>query len=110
MGISFVDAGKHISSALLKRSDIADATPIAKAIFYEYSHNDEIGNYLAIENIAILFEPELKIDLHSILEDSSINKAIFIKSDGVISSNKFSLFENDNTCTINLNGLSYIEI
>ena len=79
-------------------------------ILSQTQKDDMIGTYVAMDNIGILFEPELGFNLKSILDSASTNKTIIICSDGMIKSDCFYfLLEGDNDW-IDLKGLSYIEL
>lgn len=73
-------------------------------------NDSQIGNYVALENIGILFEPELEFNLKSILDNASTNKTIVVCSDGTILSDKFYFFQPGDGVFIDLGGLSYMEI
>lgn len=77
-GIEFVDAGRSLSSAILDGEDAANAV----SHLFGSSHNHpSIGNYLALKNIGILFEPELKLNLRDILLSYSKNLCLVILED-----------------------------
>ena len=79
-------------------------------LFSEIKADAIIGKYLALENIGILFEPELMLDLRSLIESSSINKCLFIKSDGVIENDCYYPFPATTNYKVNLKGLSFVVI
>lgn len=70
----------------------------------------EIGSYVAIDNIGIVFEPELEFNLKTTLDNASTNKTIIIRSDGIIQSDKFFFLQPGDGTFIDLEGLSYMEI
>ena len=77
-GIAFVDAGRSLSLAILDGEDAANAV----SHLFGSSHNHpSIGNYLALKNIGILFEPELKLNLRDILLSYSKNLCLVILED-----------------------------
>ena len=73
-------------------------------------NDSQIGNYVALDNIGILYEPELEFNLKSTLDNASTNKAIIIRSDGFIKSDRFYFLQEGDVSFIDLHGLSYIEI
>lgn len=90
---------------------IAYAAEDALTEILSYPLNDiQIGSYVAIENIGILFEPEFEINIKSTLDNASKDKTIIIRSDGIIQSDKFFFLQPGDGTFIDLVGLSYIEI
>ena len=107
--LHFVDVGKELSSAIKEQEEPSGYSSACKRIF-EQTYNDEvIGSYLALSNWIILFEPDLKLDLRSIVESFSINKCLILLSNGSIKENRYLLMD-DPRFALNLQGLSFIEI
>lgn len=78
-GLEFINVGYELSKLLSKNS--YNYEEAVSAIFDNTFHDDTIGNYLALTNIAILFEPELKINVSDILDAYSKNQCLIIQSD-----------------------------
>jgi hypothetical protein len=95
-GLEFINVGYELSKLLSKNS--YNYEEAVRAILYKTYHDETIGNYLALSNIAILFEPELKINVSDILDTYSKNQCLIIQTDMEI------------TNWVNLNGLSYKQI
>jgi hypothetical protein len=74
------------------------------------SHHDVFGRYLSIENVGILFEPELKLDFTRMLDSFSQNNVLFVKWDGEIDMNNLYFQTKDNGIKINIKNLSHIVI
>ena len=77
-GLEFINVGYDLSKLLSKNSynyEEAVSTVLDKTFY-----NETIGNYLALTNIAILFEPELKINVSDILDAYSKNQCLIIQS------------------------------
>ena len=91
--LEFINVGYELSKLLSKNS--YNYEEAVRAILYKTFHDDTIGNYLALTNIAILFEPELKINVSDILDAYSKNQCLIIQSN-------FDIHQ-----WTNLNGLSY---
>ena len=107
--LHFVDVGKELSFVIKEQEEPSGYSSACKRIF-EQTYNDEvIGSYLALSNWLILFEPDLKLDLRSIVESFSINKCRILLSNGSIKENRYLLMD-DNRFALNLQGLSFIEI
>lgn len=70
----------------------------------------EFGETIAIENIGLLLEPELKFNLEKFLSDYSQNNTLILKWEGEIDTNQlYFLTKNDNH-KIELNNISHIVI
>ena len=107
--LHFVDVGKELSFVIKEQEEPSGYSSACKRIF-EQTYNDEvIGSYLALSNWIILFEPDLKLDLRSIVESFSINKCLILLSNGSIKEKRYLLMD-DNRFALNLQGLSFIEI
>jgi hypothetical protein len=107
--LHFVDVGKELSFVIKEQEEPSGYSSACKRIF-EQTYNDEvIGSYLALSNWIILFEPDLKLDLRSIVESFSINKCLILLSNGSIKENRYLLMD-DPRFALNLHGLSFIEI
>ena len=107
--LHFVDVGKELSFVIKEQEEPSGYSSACKRIC-EQTYNDEvIGSYLALSNWLILFEPDLKLDLRSIVESFSINKCLILLFDGSIKENRYLLMD-DNRFALNLQGLSFIEI
>ena len=107
--LHFVDVGKELSFVIKEQEEPSGYSSACKRIF-EQTYNDEvIGTYLALSNWIILFEPDLKLDLRSIVESFSINKCLILLSNGSIKENRYLLMD-DPRFALNLQGLSFIEI
>ena len=95
-GISFVDVGFELSLRLSKSSYDNDSA--LGAVLDQSSCHDQIGSYLAVKNIGILFEPELKLNIRDILDSYSKNQCLIVQAEA-------DLLER-----INLQGLSHLTI
>ena len=68
------------------------------------------GRMVAISNVGILLEPELKLDINKFFDNYSLNTVLFVKWDGEIDSD-FAYFVNKkNSIKIKINNLSHIVI
>lgn len=106
-GIYFINVGKELSMLLgTNPQEISGFEIMYRQVLNRSNHSDQIGTYLAIENIGILFEPELKLDLRSVINNYSKNQCLIIKTDSSIE--KDALYF-DELC-VNLQGLSFKQI
>lgn len=72
------------------------------------SNHDLFGKYLSIENLGILFEPELKIDFNRLLDSYSQNNALFVEWEGEIDADNIYFLTKENGININIQNLSHI--
>ena len=107
--LQYVDVGKELSSAIIGIEDPSAFSSACKRIFEQSFHDEVIGAYLAISNWSMLFEPDLKLDLRSIVESFSINKCLILHSNGTIKDGRYLLMDN-NRFVLNLQGLSFTEL
>lgn len=66
------------------------------------------GKYLSIDNIGILFEPELKIDFARLLENYSQNNILFLKWEGEIDNENIYFLTKQKGTKISIKNLSHI--
>ena len=107
--LQFVDVGKEFSSAIIGKEDPSAFSSACKRIFEQTFHDEVIGAYLAISNWSMLYEPDLKLDLRSIVESFSINKCLILHSKGTIKDGRYLLMD-DSRFVLNLQGLSFTEL
>lgn len=107
--LHYVDVGKELSSAIKEKEEPSSYSSACKRIFEQTYKDEVVGPYLALSNWSILFEPDLKLDLRSIIESFSINKCLILLSNGSIKEKRYLLMD-DNRFALNLQGLSFIEI
>ncbi|MEG0915541.1 MAG: hypothetical protein RSF68_00860 [Myroides sp.] len=72
--------------------------------------NSEFGETIAIKNIGILLEPELKFNFEKFISDYSQNNTLILKWEGQIASNQLFFLNNNDNHKIDLNNISYIVI
>ena len=104
--LEFVNVGISVAQALTQCRE-SNPSDIVADVLSKTIANPTIGNYLALDNIGILFEPELKLDVRSLLDSYSKNQTLIIRTDAMIVDNTFHfLCPNDNV-SIDLSGLSF---
>lgn len=104
--LHFVDVGFELSLRL-SRSSLDDDSALADVLGHS-SYHDKIGFYLAISNIGILFEPELKFNIRNILDSYSKNNVLIIQSDAEIQNGTFYFLKKSDRSAVNLQGLTYL--
>ena len=75
-GLHYVNIGKVLAAALCDHADDEDlsmlaANSIADIIKSSISTHEQLGKYIALTNLPILFEPELKFDVPALLDSWS---------------------------------------
>jgi hypothetical protein len=106
--IAFINVGRELSQLLGEHpQEISGFETMYKQVLNASSYNDKIGLYLAIENIGILFEPELKLDLRSVINNYSKNQCLIIKTEAAIQNDTLYFLDETDTIHVNLQGLSY---
>ena len=114
-GLIFTDVGKVIANALkdenLRSQMVAYAAEdFLTDILSSPQIAASIGKYVALENIGILFEPELGFNLKATLDNASTNKTIIICSEAQIKDNRLYFLQEGDSFSVDLTGLSYLEI
>ena len=111
-GFVFTDLGYEMASRLDGQvSPSVVATAAFESVVSRRTQDHPIyGKYLAITNIGILFEPELKLNVRLLLESFSHNTLLVVCSDGVIQNDTFHFDDSTEDYDIALSGLSYFVI
>lgn len=110
-GLQYVDVGFAMSSRLKTNEKISPVIDIVSQILNDNIRNDaEIGYYLAIENIGILFEPELKLDVRSIIDSYSKNQCLVVLTDAEIDNGVLYFLEKSDGVIVSLSGFSFKEL
>lgn len=113
-GLESVDVGRVLSE-WLKDQDLSSQflqmevnDRLDDMLSEEYEHED-IGDYLVLENIGILFEPSLQVNTRALLERHSDRKLIIVLSNGTIvkDKNRYYFLSPSDNYSIDLSGLSY---
>jgi len=112
-GIAYVDIGLLLSKAIesaidSKRLVMKADDELEKIINSNLKNSSEIGEYIAIKNIGILFEPSLKIDLHTKIDSWAKSHVLIILKEGKFYNDIYYLSsEKDSGYSINLNDINY---
>ena len=70
-------------------------------------NSNEIGNYIAIKNLGILFEPELKINFEHFLKTYSSDSTIIIEWPGEISTGHLFFLSKEKGLKADIKNLTY---
>lgn len=112
-GLNYIDVGYKLSLKIktqLSSSNLPmQAEDELNAILCESVTCDKLlGNYLALCNIGILFEPQLKLNVRAIIERNSRQQVLIVNMEGRISDKKFHLAgSSEQMYTINLSDIPY---
>ena len=107
-GIRFINVGLELSRILGENPDTMDGADTAyKQVLGQSQENGLIGMYLALENIGILFEPDLRLDVRSIFFFFSKNQCLIVNTDAEIADDRFYFLRKGDGTEVNLQGLSY---
>lgn len=112
--INFADIGFYLSKAIENNLDNKHLSLFADERLEELIKdnvisNPEIGKYVAIRNIGILFEPELKLDLRAKFDSWAKSYVLIVDAkEGMIINNIFYLASACNSSySINLSEISH---
>ena len=111
--ITAIDLGAELSQALFNLNDLTKL-PMKVTSELDKIFNDALinhsnyGRIIAISNIGILLEPDLKQDLRAILEKYSNNNTLFVKWVGEIENRCLNFLSKEKGIKINTNELSHI--
>jgi hypothetical protein len=114
-GLQSIDIGLKLSERIynFKESDKI-AMRVSDALNYILNesivHHEGFGKYLSIENLGILFEPELKHDFSRMLDSYSQNNVLFVKWVGEMDEDNIYFLTMENGIKINIKNLSHIVI
>jgi hypothetical protein len=110
-----IDLGCILSNAIY---NLKDDTKISMKVSFEldkifndarFNHCD-FGKMIAITNLGILFESELKQDIKRIFEKHSNDNVLFVEWYGEIENDNLYFLTKENGIKININELSHIVI
>jgi hypothetical protein len=113
--INTIDIGLKLANKLLNLDNqsklIFKATSELDLLMKDSIYDHKLyGKVIAISNIGILLEPELKLDINKFFDNYSINNALFVKWDGEVD-NEFAYFINQKSKNkINIKNISNIVI
>ena len=110
-----IDLGTELSQVLFNLNDLTKL-PMKVSLELENMLNtatidhEIYGRTLAISNLGILFEPELKVDFNNLLEKYSNTNTLFVKWEGAIDNENLYFLSKEKGIKININKLSHIAI
>lgn len=111
-GLEYVDVGKELAEALAVQTDAGMLPLLAdkKLDAILERHTQEMmgrGQYVAVRNLGILFEPELALNVHAKISEWSKEKALIVKLEGNVVDDEFHFCESDTSrCKIPLKNVA----
>ena len=112
-GLSYADIGQLLSLKIKSESTASKISLIAQSELEEIMTNsthmhENLGVYIALKNLGILLEPDLKLDFTAFLSRYSATNPLFIQWKGAIKQDKLHFLTEENGITINLDNISHI--
>lgn len=111
--IEFIDIGKDLSAAIesslqKKRIALIADDRLERIIRENTTHDSVIGDYIALKNIGILFEPQLQFNLPIKFDIWAKTKVLIVNMEGTIVNNRFFLSgTSDINYSINLKDITF---
>lgn len=114
-GIEPIDLGNKVAHSISKIVNDIRLSFKAKLIIEDVLSSsiikhDNYGKLLAITNIGILFEPDLKIDIINLFDSYSSGNPLFIRWKGEIDNGKLFFLSKQNGIKVEFKNLSHIII
>ncbi len=110
-GLSFFNVGYAFARALKDATKSVNGYNLLCSIIEKfYCHDNQLGKYLALDNINILFEPDLRLDIHNFLDSYSRNQCLIIKTEMQVIVGNLCYHGNLDGFSVSLKGLSYLTL
>ncbi len=110
-GLSFFNVGYAFAKALKGASrSVNGYNMLCSIIEKSYCFDNQLGKYLALDNINILFEPDLRLDFHSFLDSCSRNQCLIVKTEMQVIDGNLCYDGNLDGLSVSLKGLSYLTL
>lgn len=111
--LHYLDIGLELAELLHSTKDLGKLSLkfpslLQKALSQGTKNHPTWGSYLAVNNIGLLFEEDLKLDFARFLFSYSQNIPLFLLWDGEFDSHTLYFLSKENGIPINLHDLSYI--
>lgn len=111
--LSFVNVGLALSEMIMDEGLDSPMLNYAtddfvQSILSRQENHPQIGTYLALTNIGILFEPSLSFNVPELLKNYSRNKVLIIHTQAVIQNDMLYFLHPSDQITADLRGLQYI--
>jgi hypothetical protein len=115
LDVESVDTGAYLAEALQskvqkKNLNMYASDAIRKMLREHIQEHPMYGQYLAIKNIGILFEPALAFNLETLVEQTAKSVLLIIQARGVVEKERFFFLSPSHNLSISLKSLNYIVI
>ena len=112
-GLIYTDIGKSLSLKIKSESTASKISLIAQSELEKIMNDSkrehsDLGAYIAMKNLGILLEPDLKLDIPAFFSRFSATNPLFIQWNGAMKRNKLHFLTEENGVTINLDNISHI--
>ena len=116
-GLNYVNVGLEVSCYIEdyvrdRRLSMRAQDFVAKLFREHIRQSEDFGQYLALTNVAILFEPSLKLDVESLLDRWSQNITLFLNvENGIVANNRYYLVSGcKEDYSVLLSAINYIQL
>lgn len=114
-GIVPIDLGNKVANSISKIVNDKRLSFKAKLIIEDVLSSSLVehgtyGKFIAISNIGILFEPDLKIDIINLFDSYSSGTPLFIKWEGEIDTGNLFFLSKQNGIKVEFKNISHITI
>jgi hypothetical protein len=116
-GLKYTDVGFEVSCFIEnyvrdRRLSMRAQDFVAKLFREHICKSEDYGQYLALTNVAILFEPSLKLDVESLLDRWSQNITLFLNvENGIVTNNRYYLVPGcKEGYSVLLSAINYIQL
>lgn len=115
LGLPTLNLGLELTNALVSKERSNFFSMIAKEeleklIRANIFNDPSIGKFISLENVGIIFEPDLKIDFVNFLERWSKEYTLFLNWEGHYDNKILFFLEKKNGIKINLNHISLLKL
>ena len=115
LDVESVDAGAYLAKVLQskvqkKNLNMYASDAIRKMLGEHIHEHPQYGQYVALSNIGILFEPALAFNLETLVEQTAKSILLIIQAKGVVEKDRFYFLSPSHNLSISLKNLNYIVI
>ena len=112
--VNTIDVGVELSKQIEdltndNRFTLKVKSKLDELIYNSIHNHHQFGEIISIKNLGILFEPNLKIDFHSFIDNLSKTNCLFIECDGEIENENLYFLTKSKGITINIKNLSNLQ-
>ncbi len=114
-GVDYCNVGTEVAEALIdlnftKNFSLRSKSHISGILENAIYNHQVLGRILALENVGILLEPELKFNLVAFLENTTRDLVVVIKWPGAMNTKRLFFLGQENGLEIDIKHLSFLEL